>query len=135
VTIPITLTLCIGEITPPRLPPGPPHPTYRIQEVSLFRFIEVHEVHPPYSLTFISSIPPLHQYLPHCTYVTTNLSLLISKPVFKGVSRCDPAVSLLSFGPFNPSHCSPSPLHLPPPISPAFSAHPYVLHLHRCDVS
>jgi hypothetical protein len=40
-------------------------------------------------------------------------------------------VSPLYFGLFNPSHYSPSPLHLPSPhFSPAFNTHPYILHLH-----
>jgi hypothetical protein len=62
----------------------------------------------------------------------SSLSLLIFNLMFKGVSQCIPAVSILSFGPFNPFHYSPLLLYLPPPsifqqlsmhilISPAFT--------------
>jgi hypothetical protein len=33
--------------------------------------------------------------------------------MFKGVSQCVPAMSLLYFGPFNPFHCSPLAFYLP----------------------
>jgi hypothetical protein len=50
---------------------------------------------------------PLHK---NCSYFTVLSLLLISKWMFKGVSRCIPTVGALHFGPFNPFHCSPFPL-------------------------
>jgi hypothetical protein len=43
--------------------------------------------------------------------------------MFKGVSQCFPTVSLLYFGPFNPSHCSPLDFYLLLPIFQYLSRH------------
>jgi hypothetical protein len=43
--------------------------------------------------------------------------------MFKGVSQCVPAISLLYFGPFSPFHCSPWPFSLPPLIFQQLSVH------------
>jgi hypothetical protein len=88
----------------------------------LFYFVQVYEVHPPYSLTFISSIHlPLPQALPHTVPILQScLSLLVLKSMFKGVYQCIPAVSIFYFGLFNPFHYSPLPLYLPPPFVSSF---------------
>jgi hypothetical protein len=87
----------------------------------------MYEVHQPYTLIFISFIhPPLSSgtSLSHTIPILQScLSLLIFKLVFKGVSQCTPAVGVLYFGPFNPFHCSPLPLYLPPSIFQQLSVH------------
>jgi hypothetical protein len=50
--------------------------------------------------------------------------------MFKEVSQCIPAVSILYFGPFSPFHYSPLPLYLQAHFSTAFNTHPYILYLH-----
>jgi hypothetical protein len=57
---------------------------------------------------------------PTVPILQSHLSLVISKLVFKGVSQCTPAVSVLYFGPFNPFHCSPLSLYLTPPLFNSF---------------
>jgi hypothetical protein len=95
--------------------------------------MEVYGAHPPCSLTSISSIPLTHTSPPPCSYFTVLSLLLISKWMFKGfldASHCG-YTSLWSIRPLPLLSLPPS---LPTPFSTAFSTHPYVLHLHRCDV-
>jgi hypothetical protein len=61
---------------------------------------------------------------PHSVPVSQScLLLFIPRSVFKGISQCNPAVGALYFGPFNPFHCSPLPLYLPPSIFQQLSVH------------
>jgi hypothetical protein len=79
--------------------------------------------------------PPTSNPPPPTVPISQSCPLLfIPKSVFKGSSQCVPAMSILYFGPFNPFHCSPSSLPSHPHYSAAFSTHPYVLYLHKCDV-
>jgi hypothetical protein len=85
----------------------------------------VYEVHQPYSLTLIAFIhPPTPTSTPTHTVPILQflLLLLISNLLFKEVSQCIPAVIILYFGLFNPFHCFPLPLCLPPPPPPFFNS-------------
>jgi hypothetical protein len=55
---------------------------------------------------------------PHCTYLQSCLSLLISKSMFRGVCPL-----WLYFDSFNPFHCSPLPFMSHPPIFQQLSVH------------
>jgi hypothetical protein len=71
-------------------------------------------------------VPPTVPILQFCP------SLSILKSVFKGASQCVPAVGLLYFGLFNPSHCS-SLVSLTTHL-PLFNSFQYVLCLYGCYV-
>jgi hypothetical protein len=106
----IDLYLYVGEIAPTFSPsrPLPCSHLKELQEVSLFYFIQVYEVHQSYSLTLIPFIhpPPFQKYLPPTVSILQScLLLLIFKSMFKGVSQCISAVGILYFGLFNPFHC------------------------------
>jgi hypothetical protein len=97
-TIPIRLTLYIIYITPINCYPisSPPH-LKQLQEVSLFYFIYLNEVHQTHTFTLISFIqtPPPIRTIPHThgTYFTVPFSLF--ELMFKGLSQCIPAMSIL----------------------------------------
>jgi hypothetical protein len=104
----------------------------------LFYFIEVYEIHQPYSLSFLSFIPPLssHKYHTHTVPISHYwVSLLIFKSVFKGVSQFTPALGILYFGLLDPFPLlSLTLLPLSPHFSAAFSTYPYILYLPRCYI-
>jgi hypothetical protein len=136
VPIPNSFTLYVGQITPPSplSIPSLPH-LKQLHEVSSSYFVYVYGTHQPYSLTLISSIHPPTSTSP-CTesIFQSCLSLLIPNSVFKGVSRCVPAVSVLSFGPFNPFHYSPLNPYLPFPIIQQLSVYLILSCTCRCNV-
>jgi hypothetical protein len=104
--------------------PSTPH-WKQLQEVSLFYFMQVYELHQPYILPLISFIP-LPFVTPHTHTVPvlqSCFSWLIFELIFKGVSQCLPAVGILYFGSVNPFHYSPLPLYLPLPIFQQLSIH------------
>jgi hypothetical protein len=114
-----------------------PAPLKHLQEVSLFYFIQVCEVHPIYILMLISftHLPPSSKYSPYTVPILQFcLLLLIFKSMFQGVSKCISTVSLVYFGPFNLFQCSPLPFSSIHHFSVGFNTHPYILYLHRCYV-
>jgi hypothetical protein len=89
---------------PPFFPSAPSQPhLQQLQEVSLFFFIQIHEVHPPYSLTYILFIHPLSP-LPQVTHTHTvpilQSCLFLTKHsiTFQGFSRCVPLCIHSSLG-------------------------------------
>jgi hypothetical protein len=105
VTVPNKLILYIGYITPTFSLLNPlPAPLKQLQEICSVSY----EVHQLFTLTLVFIHPlPSHKYPPMHIYTVpvlqSCLSLLISKSMFKGVSQCIPAMSILYFGLFNPS--------------------------------
>jgi hypothetical protein len=68
-TILIRLILYISFVVPIICPL--PH-LKKLQEIFLFYFLQLYEIHQPYTLILISIVhpPPFHLYPPHCTYFT-----------------------------------------------------------------
>jgi hypothetical protein len=138
VTIPNRLIFDIGYITCIVFPSNPlPSPLKAIARGYIVLFCvslwSASTVFP--HLNILDSPSPSYQYPLHTVPILHYcLSLLISKSMFKGVSWCIPAVSILYFCPFIPVHSSILPLPSRLPFSAAFNTYPYILYLHRCFV-
>jgi hypothetical protein len=127
VTIPNRLIFDIGYITCIVFPSNPlPSPLKAIARGYIVLFCvslwSASTVFP--HLNILDSPSPSYQYPLHTVPILHYcLSLLISKSMFKGVSWCIPAVSILYFCPFIPVHSSILPL---PSRLPFFSSFQYI---------
>jgi hypothetical protein len=72
-----------------------------------------------YSTSPFPQVPPPHTV----PFLKSCVLLLIPKSMFKGFSQCNPIVSKLYFGPFNPFHNSPLPF---PSHHPLFNSFQYI---------